>query len=39
MTVVAEEVETEQQLAYLRENGCDRIQGFIFGKPLPEWRR
>ncbi len=36
MTVVAEEVETEQQLAYLRENGCDRIQGFIFGKPLPE---
>ncbi len=36
IAVVAEGVETEQQLAYLRENGCDRIQGFIFSKPLVE---
>ncbi len=36
IAVVAEGVETEQQLAYLRDHGCDRIQGFIFSKPLPE---
>ncbi|MDT8902417.1 EAL domain-containing protein [Anaeroselena agilis] len=36
IAVVAEGVETEQQLAFLRDNGCDRIQGFIFSKPLPE---
>ena len=33
--VVAEGVENEEQLEYLRRNGCDVIQGFIFGKPLP----
>ncbi|MDR7867099.1 MAG: EAL domain-containing protein [Sporomusaceae bacterium] len=36
IAVVAEGVETKQQLAYLRDHGCDRIQGFIFSKPLPE---
>ena len=36
MEVVAEGVETEQQLAFLRKNGCDLIQGFIFSQPLPE---
>lgn len=36
MAVVAEGVETEQQLAYLADNGCDRIQGYIFSRPLPE---
>ena len=33
--VVAEGVENEDQLEYLAANGCDIIQGFIFGKPLP----
>ena len=34
MQVVAEGVETEAQLAYLRTLGCDYIQGYLFGKPL-----
>jgi diguanylate cyclase (GGDEF)-like protein len=32
--VVAEGVENEQQLNYLREEKCDGIQGFLLGKPL-----
>jgi len=35
LTVVAEGVETFEQLAYLRELGCDRAQGFYFSKPVP----
>lgn len=34
MTVVAEGVETNQQLDYLRELGCDFIQRFLLGKPV-----
>ncbi len=34
--VVAEGVETEAQLAYLRRLGCDEIQGYFFSHPLPE---
>lgn len=34
--VIAEGVETEQQLRYLTENGCDCVQGYIFSRPLPE---
>ncbi len=34
-TVVAEGVETEEQLAFLREHHCDSIQGFIYSKPVP----
>ena len=34
-TVVAEGVETEAQLAFLREHHCDHIQGFIYSKPVP----
>ncbi len=35
MEVIAEGVETENQVAYLRENGCDAIQGYYYSKPLP----
>jgi diguanylate cyclase (GGDEF)-like protein/PAS domain S-box-containing protein len=34
-TVVAEGVETEAQLEFLRELGCDSIQGFLFSRPVP----
>ncbi len=34
MKVVAEGVETEQQLAILQREGCDRAQGYYFSKPL-----
>jgi len=33
-TVVAEGVEHELQLQYLRENNCDRVQGYFISKPL-----
>ncbi|NMB75679.1 MAG: EAL domain-containing protein [Myxococcales bacterium] len=33
--VVAEGVETEAQLAVVRERGCDYLQGFYFGRPMP----
>ena len=33
--VIAEGVETEEQLKYLREHGCDIIQGYYYSKPLP----
>lgn len=34
--VVAEGVENEAQLAYLRRLGCDEIQGYLFSRPVPE---
>lgn len=33
---VAEGIENEDQLNYLKENGCDIIQGYLWGKPLKE---
>jgi diguanylate cyclase (GGDEF)-like protein/PAS domain S-box-containing protein len=36
LAVVGEGVETEAQLKFLRERGCDLIQGYYFSKPLPE---
>jgi len=35
MTVVAEGVETPDSLAWLRQAGCDTVQGFLFAKPMP----
>jgi len=35
LNVVAEGVETEAQLGYLRMNRCDVMQGYYFSKPIP----
>jgi EAL domain-containing protein (putative c-di-GMP-specific phosphodiesterase class I) len=35
MTVVAEGVETEDQFTYLRDEGADVVQGYLFSKPVP----
>lgn len=34
--VIAEGVEHESQLQYLREHNCDKIQGYLISKPLDE---
>lgn len=34
--VVAEGVETEEQYLYLKDSGCDVIQGYYFSKPVPK---
>jgi diguanylate cyclase (GGDEF)-like protein/PAS domain S-box-containing protein len=35
MSIVAEGVETQEQLSFLAEEGCEAVQGFLIGKPLP----
>jgi diguanylate cyclase (GGDEF)-like protein/PAS domain S-box-containing protein len=38
LKVLAEGVETEAQLAFLKANECDEMQGYHFSKPVTAWR-
>ena len=38
MRVIAEGVETEAQAAFLRENNCDEMQGYLFSRPVQAQR-
>jgi diguanylate cyclase (GGDEF)-like protein/PAS domain S-box-containing protein len=35
MSIVAEGVETQEQLGFLADEGCDAVQGYFLGKPAP----
>jgi EAL domain-containing protein (putative c-di-GMP-specific phosphodiesterase class I) len=35
LKVIAEGVETISQLEFLKENSCDRLQGYLFSRPMP----
>lgn len=36
LKIVAEGVETEEQLSFLRSEGCDEVQGYLYSPPVPE---
>ena len=35
LSTIAEGVETEEQVDYVRSLGCDEVQGFLYAKPMP----
>jgi EAL domain-containing protein (putative c-di-GMP-specific phosphodiesterase class I) len=35
MNVIAEGVETQEQLDFLRKHGCNTYQGYLFSRPVP----
>jgi EAL domain-containing protein (putative c-di-GMP-specific phosphodiesterase class I) len=35
LKVIAEGIETQEQLAFLRENGCEMGQGYLLARPAP----
>lgn len=35
MEVVAEGVETQEQLQFVKEAGCDAVQGYYLARPMP----
>ena len=35
MSMVAEGTETQEELQWLAQNGCDIVQGYAIGKPMP----
>jgi EAL domain-containing protein (putative c-di-GMP-specific phosphodiesterase class I) len=35
MSIVAEGVETQEQLSFLASEGCNAVQGYFIGKPAP----
>ena len=36
MSTLTEGVETDEAYQFLKENGCEQIQGYLFGRPMPD---